>query len=59
MDKRIFTIVEDDLQEIALEKFGRKLTPEEIRIAIKNFEYGIPWHEVAEVAVDFAVEEHG
>jgi hypothetical protein len=57
MDKRIFTIVEDDLQEIALEKFGRKLTPEEMRIVVKNFEYGIPWHEVAEIAIDEAVDQ--
>jgi hypothetical protein len=59
MNKRVFTIVEEDLQDVALERIGRELTPDEMRKAIKNFENGIEWHEVAAVAVDWAVEENG
>jgi hypothetical protein len=58
MNKRIFSIVEDDLQDVALERIGRELTPEEMQSAIRYFENGIQWHEVAEVAVDLAVEDH-
>jgi hypothetical protein len=41
-----------------LERIGRELTPEEMQSAIRYFENGIQWHEVAEVAVDLAVEDH-
>jgi hypothetical protein len=58
MIKAIFTIAEEDLNDIAQDKIGRELTADEMRMAIKNFEWGIQWHEVAEIAVDLAVEEH-
>ncbi len=53
-----FTMVEEDLHMVAEESFGRALTSDELRTAIKCFENGINWHETAEIAVDFAVNDH-
>lgn len=58
MSKPIFTIVEDDLQEVAKERHGRELTADEIRSAIDYFQDGIPWWETAKCAVDLAIEDH-
>jgi hypothetical protein len=57
MIKAIFTIAEDDLQDVARDCIGRELTEEELRIVIKNFEFGIEWYETAKVAVEEAVGE--
>jgi len=58
MDKPIYTIVEEDMQMVARERIGRDLTDAEMRSAVRYFENGIQWAEVAEVAVDLAVEDH-
>ena len=58
MDKHVFTIVEEDLHTVARHRIGRDLTLDEMRRAIRYFENGIQWWEVAEVAVDLAVDEH-
>lgn len=58
MDKPVYTIVEEDLQTVARERIKRDLTADEMRRAVRNFENGIQWWEVAEVAIDLAVEEH-
>ncbi len=57
MDKPIFTVVEEDIQTIARERFGRDLTEEEMRTAVRCFEYGIEWHEVAKIAVEEAMNK--
>lgn len=58
MDKPVHTIVEEDLQTVARHRIGRDLTADEMPNAIHYFENGIQWWEVAECAVDLAVEEH-
>jgi hypothetical protein len=40
-DKLVFSITLEDLQGEALEKIGRTLTEEEIRIAKKGLEFGL------------------
>lgn len=52
----VFTLVEWDFQEVAKARIGRKLSQEEMRTAIKCFENGINWYEVAECAIDLAIE---
>ena len=44
------------LQTITRERFGRELTKEEMRVAIRCLENGINWGEVAAIAVFEAVE---
>ena len=58
MDKPIYTIVEEDIQTVARHRIRRELTEDEMQSAIRYFENGIQWWEVAEVAVDLAVERH-
>ena len=57
MDKPVYIIVEEDLQTVARHRIGRELTQEEMPSAVRHFENGIQWWEVAEVAVDLAVEK--
>jgi len=57
MDKPVYTIVEEDLQTVARERIKRDLTADEMRRAIRYFENGIQWWDVAECAVDLAIEE--
>jgi hypothetical protein len=56
MNKFTFTVEEEDFQVIARERFGRELTAEELSKAAHRFEKDIPWCEVAEAAVEEAVE---
>lgn len=56
MEKQVFTLIEEDFQMIARERIGRDLTEDEMRTTIRNFEHGIEWAEVAQIAVDEAVE---
>ena len=58
MNKPVYTIAEEDFQTVARHRIGRDLTADEMPHAIRYFENGIQWWEVAEVAVDLAVEEH-
>jgi len=57
MDKPVYTIVEEDLHTVARHRIGRDLTTDEMRRATRYFENGIQWWEVAEVAIDLAVEK--
>ena len=54
----IYTIVEDDLQEVARHRLHRSLTRDELDSASHYFANAMDWWEVAECAVDCAVDEH-
>jgi len=56
MDKPIFTLVKEDFQTLARQRIGRELTEDEMQSAVRYFENGIQWYEVADVAIDLATE---
>ena len=53
----IFTFTEEDMQTIANERIGRELTADELRVAANCFHNGLQWAEIAEIAIDCAVED--
>lgn len=49
----IFTISVGDIQSVAIERIGRRLTTDELRRVKKGMHAGLePWESVAEVAID-------
>jgi hypothetical protein len=57
-DKPIYTIVEEDLQDVARFRLHRDLSPDELRTASHAFANAMDWWEIAECTVDLAVEQH-
>lgn len=49
----IFTISVGDIQHLAVERIGRRLTSDELRHVKKGIQYGLEsWESVAEIAID-------
>jgi hypothetical protein len=55
-DKPIYTIVEEDIQTVARDSLHRDLTPDELQYACRAFANGMNWWDVAQTAIDLAVE---
>jgi hypothetical protein len=54
----IFTISVGDLQNVAIERIGRRLTNDELRRVKKGLQAGLePWESVAEIAIDEVTEQ--
>lgn len=50
---RVFTISSEDVQYVAMEKMGRKLTTEELYQVKKKIEFGLEyWEEVVGYAIE-------
>lgn len=58
MDKIIYSLCEEDINEIARQKMGRDLNNDEMRDAVKMLDSGLQWHEVASIAVDEIMVEN-
>jgi hypothetical protein len=56
-DKPIYTIVEEDIQTVARFRLHRELSRLELDTASRLFGNALDWWEIAECAVDLAVEE--
>lgn len=51
--KNIFQITVEDIQEIAIQKLGRKLCPDEIENVKKSIEWGyVDWEQTVKFALD-------
>lgn len=49
----VFSITKEDVQGIAVEKLGRKLSPDEIEKVKKSIEWGyIDWEQTVKFALD-------
>ena len=57
IDKCIYQLTIEDLQNVAEEELGRELTEKEIKIVEKEVAENIPWYDVIATAISDLISE--
>jgi hypothetical protein len=56
LDKMIYYITASDIQEVAIETYGRDLTPDEIKLVQDRVGDFINWYDAIEMAIEEKIQ---